>query len=504
MSHQNDGNPTNSSDNHDDLGTAVTVTQPFVLEDWVRDDPREESAAPEVGQRECTNDLIQQHNDGGQNSRQDIATDTEAEVISVPAHAAAASAAAAAPKARRKNVTRAKKHLLAGKDVFLLGAYQQEFAGADDLVLQGFIAECPNKSSNQGRFRIDWEKNTSLPPTAMPAMLQQWHPSDKDFRERLDKAIEKWNNEATEEQKKRVGGKKRKQSSTVTDSGVGMSNVMETPPATHLVVVARAGLRTGTSTLSSLSSRSATTILERRTVAPSVTDDAAPSDDDCSVGTSSARSSMHVESDSDDGSDLDKEDNACENLSDGDEDEEEFRSHAETEDLSARARGPLGDCLKALQWKFEVVSQDNPPVLQQHRPHAGPHGLRVGVSKRFTDPFACFAERGGMTVQFIARLAANSNDCFWQHTKPKLGRDTHNGLSWMDITIKEMHHFLGIMLKTSLSTADGGGCTACFNKEDRVICSDAGRQPKTIRIANSKGWAQDVMALSRFKQMMLD
>jgi len=106
-----------------------------------------------------------------------------------------------------------------------------------------------------------------------------------------------------------------------------------------------------------------------------------------------------------------------------------------------------------------------------------------------------------MTLQFVARLAANSNDYFWQHIKPKLGRNTYGGLPWSDISIKEMYHFLGIMLKISLSTVDGGGYTAYFAPEDKVIYSDTGRHPKIIQIKNSAGWAQHTMSLGRFKQV---
>ena len=147
-----------------------------------------------------------------------------------------------------------------------------------------------------------------------------------------------------------------------------------------------------------------------------MSDDAAKSDDDCSVGTASTRSSMCIESDSDDGSDIDEEDNAYENSQDtDDEDDEEFRSHTKAADLSERARGALGEHLKAFQWNLQALTEDNTPVLQKPRPCSGAHALQQGVSNRFADPFQCFAECGGMTLQFVARLAANSNDCYWQH-----------------------------------------------------------------------------------------
>jgi len=76
---------------------------------------------------------------------------------------------------------------------------------------------------------------------------------------------------------------------------------------------------------------------------------------------------MHTDSDSDDGSDVNEEDNAYDTNSDVDvQDDEEFRSNTEAPDLPQCARGPLGEYLKALQWNFEVITEQNMPTLQSH------------------------------------------------------------------------------------------------------------------------------------------
>jgi len=62
-----------------------------------------------------------------------------------------------------------------------------------------------------------------------------------------------------------------------------------------------------------------------------------------------------------------------------------------------------------------------------------------------------------MTPQFVARLAANSNDCFCSHIRPALGRNQRSGMEWSDIAVADMCHFLGMMLKMSLASIDGGG-----------------------------------------------
>jgi len=488
MASQYGGDGSASGDNRADLTVGNIVRETIDVSQLLAGATGHGLATPEVSQRESTNELIREHIDAAGTRLPAEETTNEAEVVT---------AAAVVPKASRKTLTRSKKYLLAGKDVFLSVAGQAEYNGDASLLLQGYVAECPNKKTNDGRFRIDWEKNCSLPPSVTPAMLQQWFPSSKGFRDNLDLAIDRWEKEATPAQKERVAPK-RKQATAVTEgSRSTRPNVLSTPPARLVMMQARAGLRTEASTISSLSSRSF------HLPAPSNvsgSEDAAPSDDDCSIGTSSTRSSKVVDSDSEDGDDLDEEDNAYDQNSDSEHEEEEFRPHTEAPDLSVRARGSLGDYLKALVWKFEIVTE-NTPSVNPPRPYSGDHGLRPGVSRRFNDPLECFSECGGMTVQFIARLAANSNDYYWTKIKPSLGRNLYNGLVWKDISIDEMYHFLGIMLKISLSPIDGGGYSAYFATDDKVIYADTSRNPVTIQIKNSRGWAQDIMPLHRFKQI---
>jgi len=152
---------------------------------------------------------------------------------------------------------------LVGKEFFLAADYASEYQGDPNLVLQGYVLECPNKKTNDGQFRIDWEHNMARPPTVLLAMLCTWYPSTKEFRELLDRVIRKWEEETTVEEKNRVN-KKRKQSSTKTAT---ISAGMHTPPAMTRMFEARAGLRTEASTISSLSSRSlmtSTVLTDRR------------------------------------------------------------------------------------------------------------------------------------------------------------------------------------------------------------------------------------------------
>jgi len=96
---------------------------------------------------------------------------------------------AVAPKGpRKKNQTRSKKHLLAGKELFLADAFASEFQGDPNLILQGCVLQCPNKLLNNGMCRMDWEHDTSLPALVASVMLCQWFTSTKEFRDQLDAA----------------------------------------------------------------------------------------------------------------------------------------------------------------------------------------------------------------------------------------------------------------------------------------------------------------------------
>jgi len=190
----------------------------------------------------------------------------------------------------------------------------------------------------------------------------------------------------------------------------------------------------------------------------------------------------------------------CDEDQSSEDEEDDCRPHVEAPDLAERARGYLGDYLKALQWKFEVITEPT-SVQETHRQHNGPHGLRAGVASKFNNPFECFSECGGFTPEFVARLAANSNDYYHYHIKPDMGRNRHCNDDWHDIATQEMYRFLGIMLKMSLSNVDGGGHGAYFAEDDKVTHADSGRKPITITIAHSKGWAHGVMKFNLFKQI---
>jgi hypothetical protein len=142
---------------------------------------------------------------------------------------------------------------------------------------------------------------------------------------------------------------------------------------------------------------------------------------------------------------------------------------SDDEEADAGAEG-ISNLIRQLKWKYAPVDANaDGCVLDKHmrRFYDGPEGLRPGVAETFKDPFQCFQCIGGLRYSLVARRAASSNDYFHRFKKPTLDRNQlWHGIKWMDITVEEMHKFLGILLHISMSPVDGGGYEAYFNKKN--------------------------------------
>ena len=425
----------------------------------------------------------------GSENHSENPTSTANEVTTAPAPAvAAAVAAAVASKKSRSTFSYSKKKLTAKKSLWLYSQYEDQYVGPD-LELSAVIIECPfkaGKKANGDRYRLDWQKLQALPNGVEVAMLREWVSNTDENKKILRKAIDLYetNNNTTNKKRKQTDG-------PVTPRGP------HSPPE-HVTYAARADAMTA-STMSSLSTLGSSSSSARAIR----TEDANQSDPEDDRPSRTSRSEPHsLMSDSeDDNCDLDEDDNAYSYINDPAYADETRESELETPDLSAKAQGSMGEYLRGLHWKFEPVTQDT-TTRPAHRPYTGSPFLKPGVSRRFNDPFECLAECGGLTPEFVARLAANSNDYFETHIKPSLGRvqKYHNHL-WKPITIDDMYKFLGVTLKISLASIDGGGYVAYFIPEDKTLHTGTGRHARKITINGSRGWAQAYMPLWRFKQI---
>ena len=125
--------------------------------------------------------------------------------------------------------------------------------------------------------------------------------------------------------------------------------------------------------------------------------------------------------------------------------------------------------------------------------------LKCGVAKSFKNPMECITICAGFDCTFVARLTHNSN----QYAKTNILVNNTNcmwhGSKWEHITIQEMYHFLGIILKISLLPVDSGGYTSYFRDDNQSIIFDFTQDPEVI--PNSNGFASKYMSLKQFKQI---
>ncbi|CAB9517269.1 unknown protein [Seminavis robusta] len=211
------------------------------------------------------------------------------------------------------------------------------------------------------------------------------------------------------------------------------------------------------------------------------------------------------DSETDDGAELNEYDDsfaaAMDDNVNSDDSGNEYENQA-TDATSSPQENSFGKFVQQLLWKFEEVEsgkvpyEESKPLLQGTDAETT---LRRVISDRWTTPLGCF-QHLGCSRQFVALLAQHSND----YAKKSIFADSGpnrrlHGAVWKDITTKEMHVFLGIMLKISLMPIDMGGYPAYFRERDK--CINYSKKERPMRIKNTKGWAQEYMTLIRFKQI---
>lgn len=389
--------------------------------------------------------------------------------------------AVTASKKSRSRVSYSKKKLYAKHNLFLNPVYVPEFYREcnTELMLEGQVMQCPKKA-NGNMFLIDWK----FSGTNVKAGWIQPHLANNDDNKRL--LLEAMEAQAARPAVVSLNNSqpktpaKRKQKDPPPKPVYGPNG---TPP---LEIRAHAAAAFSTaSTYSSISSLSG------------------------SSNSNSTRASLRsdpgssVESETDDGDDLDEEDNAYQVLPPGTlpEDLDENNEEPNPEDIDGQSNtGDIGALIANLQWKYRAIA-DNESVYPTASLCDSETGLKPGISRRFKDPFNAMKVLGGFDYTFVARVTSNSNEYAKQFILPRYPNRRIHGEQWRSVTVAEMYHFLGIMLKISLSPVDGGGYPIYFNKENSRIAYSTEESPVVIN--NSAGFASDIMTLGRFKQIRM-
>ena len=432
---------------------------------------------------------------------------TENNVMASTNESAAARTPQQQSKKSRAKVSVAHKHLLGGKDLFVDPKFIDRCTGPDDLKAEGKIVKCPNEKTNGSCFKVDWLVN--LPNTVDTGCLRHWFHKD---------TVTKPLREAMAEHEALHGGQPNKQKrKRAPNAGTVAANI-STPPeqaawrsrnavctAASSVSVTTVGGHSadGGSTISTLSRSHGSSLVTTTSTNNNESSPLAPGRRTRS--TTMTHPTMTVESESDEGSDFDEEENAYtyaselpDFLSWGPDDESSSDEDYVPNNVQ---RCPMSRLLDNLAWQFQEVQANDPTVKDDdYYEFEGTSRLKDGIAESFSDPFEALMG-SGLTYEFVARLAANSNDYYYKHIKPELGQNKFHQCEWKDITTQEMYRFLGIMLKTSLQPVDGGGYPVHFRTTNKELCTGFGSRAKKLLVLNTTGFAANTMSLKRFKQI---
>ena len=395
-----------------------------------------------------------------------------------------------------------KMPVLVDKRVYLDVSHAEKFVCEPGQEIYGLIVECPRKA-NGNHYKMDWQAfKEDLPIGLDPVCLREYLPKSKEMKAWLLEGVEKFQEE------ERLGlapkSKKGQNKNASKKRPAKAAPALPSTPPPAVRFAKRAALMTAADS-TSVSSLSGRTFASGSTI-PTVTTG--------SVGSRTRpptrRATLEDDSDSDEDVDnfqplenayytIETEDDFyCSPL---DQDSDSDLEEDPEESISKNATGNLAELVSNLMWKFEEVEKG--AIDKPHKMYEGLAGLRAGIAECFTDPSECLEECGGLTYKFVARLAANSNDYFKFFIEPGLCKNKrfHN-IKWVDITTAEMYHFLGIILKISLAEMDAGGYVAYFSPGNRLIHTGWCRGSyKTKELEGTKGFASDIMSLSRFKQI---
>ena len=143
-------------------------------------------------------------------------------------------------------------------------------------------------------------------------------------------------------------------------------------------------------------------------------------------------------------------------------------------------------------WNYEDLTKElEPPPNMYNGP--GPC-LKRGIAERLHNLLDAVAICGGMDYNFFKRLAANSN----QFARNKLDqRHRYCGFPWKNITTEEMYRFFGVLLKMSIDNRKMGGYKAYFKAKPTVYLTN----DYSMTLHSYPAWASKVFTLGRFQQL---
>ena len=422
------------------------------------------------------------------------ATPVDAAEASVPLPTSVVVVAPARKERSNARFRFSNRRLLANLELFLQPQYRGLFLDRTEIV--GQIKACA-RAATGNVYRVEWKRAGAIPlPASLnPTWLRETFP--KEMEDTLKEAIARYD----EVYPYVPGG-----ATANVDVNVDGQRVVGTPPT-----MARGRGASAFRTASTIASHSISTLSRstrsRTQVSPDDFDNMRDSDVEDGDDVDPEGAPLCIPRDYDNMSEDDEDyntettqpesddDSSHGSLYDSDKDRDEpLVETVDSDDEADEPAIPLSELYKGLTFHFERVEK-NTTIYDEAQPetYSGPTGMRAGVATQFDNPFECLGFVGGLSYDFIQRLAKNSND----YARKNLLQGDRNGRvhsqAWRLITTKEMHWFLGITLKISLMPRDAGGYPAYFREGNENILG--------LEIKDTGGFARKYMPLWRYKQI---
>ena len=155
----------------------------------------------------------------------------------------------------------------------------------------------------------------------------------------------------------------------------------------------------------------------------------------------------------------------------------------------------LGDEWEWNCWEKQPVEEEIiGPKEYDH--YSGAHGLKANIGTRFYTVLQCLFETTAMNRSFFLRLCSESNK-YARMVMKERNTSLFLGHKWSNISVTEMIHFFGILLRVSIEPRKMGGYATYFTEDHNVTLSTG----YSTNLRGYSAWAKDVMTLIRFKQL---
>ena len=146
-----------------------------------------------------------------------------------------------------------------------------------------------------------------------------------------------------------------------------------------------------------------------------------------------------------------------------------------------------------LNWSYLDVVPGTPNTTYQHYNGPGPC-LRKFVDRKFDTLLGACRIAGGFSYELLKCITMNSN----AYVRAQLVGNRFYGSDWKNITVEEMFHTLGMILKLSLVNIRLGGLKAYFNPIKKLYIScDVVIELNTIET----NWTDERLTYKRFLQI---